>query len=53
MDDWDQDKLESVVKQKHDAEKGAPNKTEIICKHFLDAVERKQYGWCDSVCSCG
>ena len=45
MEEWDQDKLESVVKQKHGAEKPA-NQTEIICKYFLEAVEKKQYGWC-------
>ena len=44
MDDWDQDKLEDVVKQKHGAEKPS-NKTDIICKFFLDAVESKLYGW--------
>ena len=44
MDDWDQDKLEDVVKQKHGTEKPS-NKTDIICKFFLDAVENKMYGW--------
>ena len=44
MEDWDQDTLEDVVKQKHGSEKPA-NKTEIICKFFLDAVESKLYGW--------
>ena len=44
MEDWDQDKLEDVVKQKHGAEKPS-NKTDIICKFFLDAVENKLYGW--------
>jgi len=24
---------------------GAPNKTDKICKHFLEAVEKKRYGW--------
>ena len=43
MDEWDQDQLEKVVKQKHAAE--ASNKTDIICKFFLEAVEKKQYGW--------
>lgn len=44
MQDWDQEQLEKVVNQKHGAEK-QPNRTEIICKFFLDAVERKLYGW--------
>lgn len=43
MDEWDQEELEKVVKQKHGAE--ASNKTDIICKFFLEAVEKKQYGW--------
>lgn len=43
MDEWDQEQLEKVVKQKHAAE--ASNKTDIICKFFLEAVEKKQYGW--------
>ncbi|GLC34909.1 hypothetical protein PLESTB_001177000 [Pleodorina starrii] len=42
MDDWDQATLEAAVKQKH-ANENKP--TEIICKFFLDAVERKLYGW--------
>ena len=46
MEDWDQDKLEEVVKEKHGAEKSAHTKTDIICKFFLEAVEKKQYGWC-------
>lgn len=45
MADWDQEKLESVVKQKHGAEKQANNETQIICKFFLEAVEKKLYGW--------
>lgn len=43
MEEWDQEQLEKVVKQKHAAEQS--NKTDIICKFFLDAVEKKQYGW--------
>ena len=45
MEDWDQEQLEKVVNEKHGAEKPS-NKTDIICKFFLDAVENKQYGWC-------
>ncbi len=43
MGEWDQEKLEEVVKQKHGAERNRP--TDIICKYFLDAVEKKMYGW--------
>lgn len=44
MEDWDQATLESVVAQKHGAERPS-NTTSIICKFFLDAVEKRQYGW--------
>eukprot|EP00879_Flechtneria_rotunda_P000405 GHRR01000499.1.p1 GENE.GHRR01000499.1~~GHRR01000499.1.p1 ORF type:complete len:428 (+),score=188.99 GHRR01000499.1:217-1500(+) len=44
MEDWDQDTLEKVVKEKHGSEKPS-NATSIICKYFLDAVEKRQYGW--------
>ena len=47
MDEWDQEKLEQVVNQKHGTEKPS-NQTDIICKFFLEAVEKKQYGWCAS-----
>jgi len=43
MNDWDQDTLEDVVKKKHGATN--TNKTDIICKFFLDAVEKSLYGW--------
>jgi len=43
MEGWDQETLEKAVKQKHGGEK--PNQTKIICKHFLEALENKQYGW--------
>eukprot|EP00877_Chromochloris_zofingiensis_P008620 jgi/Chrzof1/4010/Cz13g17040.t1 len=44
MEDWDQETLEKVVKEKHGSEKPT-NTTNIICKFFLDAVEKRQYGW--------
>jgi hypothetical protein len=44
MEDWDQETLEKVVESK--GNEYVHNKpTEIVCKHFLDAVEKKQYGW--------
>lgn len=44
--DWDDDKLKEVVEKKHaEADKKNKNKTEIICKYFLDAVEKNKYGW--------
>lgn len=39
---WDQDKLESVVQSKAGKQ---TNRTEIVCKYFLDAIERELYGW--------
>lgn len=46
MDDWDQETLEAAVKKKHGAEAtSASNATKIICKYFLEAIEKRQYGW--------
>ncbi|XP_059179853.1 zinc finger CCCH domain-containing protein 15 [Centropristis striata] len=46
MDNWDEKKLEEVVNKKHggEAEKKKA-KTQIVCKHFLDAIENNKYGW--------
>ncbi|KAG7295865.1 hypothetical protein JYU34_020949 [Plutella xylostella] len=45
MDNWDEAKLQEVVEKKHgEGDKNRPT-TEIICKHFLEAVERSKYGW--------
>lgn len=44
MEDWDQETLEKVVESKKD-EYNRNKPTEIVCKYFLDAVEKKQYGW--------
>ncbi|XP_015877124.2 zinc finger CCCH domain-containing protein 11 isoform X2 [Ziziphus jujuba] len=44
MEDWDQEKLEKVVESKT-KEYNQNKPTEIVCKYFLDAVEKKQYGW--------
>ncbi|KAL8508877.1 hypothetical protein ACS0TY_016183 [Phlomoides rotata] len=44
MEDWDQEKLEQVVASKsNEYNKNKP--TDIVCKFFLEAVEKKQYGW--------
>ncbi|CAI4230114.1 unnamed protein product [Auanema sp. JU1783] len=45
MEDWDEDKLKSVVDQKQTAENKALNTTTIVCKYFLIAVENAKYGW--------
>ncbi|XAR50985.1 hypothetical protein NMG60_11005466 [Bertholletia excelsa] len=44
MEDWDQEKLEEVVESKR-KEYNQNKPTEIVCKYFLEAVEKKQYGW--------
>ncbi|GAV63718.1 hypothetical protein CFOL_v3_07236 [Cephalotus follicularis] len=44
MEEWDQEKLEQVVESKK-TEYNQNKPTEIVCKYFLDAVEKKQYGW--------
>jgi len=41
MDEWDEEKLAEVVSKKH----GGNLETDIICKHFLDALENNKYGW--------
>jgi hypothetical protein len=46
MESWDQSKLEEAIAQKHGKDSSNLNKsTEIVCKHFLDAVENQKYGW--------
>ncbi|XP_028393513.1 zinc finger CCCH domain-containing protein 15-like isoform X2 [Dendronephthya gigantea] len=44
MDTWDQQKLEEVVEKKH-GEKEKKNTTEIVCKYFLEAIDKGLYGW--------
>lgn len=43
IDKWDEQKLQEVVKKKHD-EDNKP-KTDIVCKFFLQAIEKGLYGW--------
>lgn len=51
MEGWDEAKLKEVVDQKHAAEK--KNATTIICKFFLEAVEKSLYGWWVDCKLCG
>ncbi|XP_042387708.1 zinc finger CCCH domain-containing protein 11-like isoform X1 [Zingiber officinale] len=44
MEDWDQEMLEKVVETKN-KEYNQNKPTDIVCKFFLEAVEKKQYGW--------
>jgi hypothetical protein len=41
METWDQKKLEEVVQSKS----GKQPPTDIVCKHFLEAIESSKYGW--------
>ncbi|CAE6522415.1 unnamed protein product [Rhizoctonia solani] len=42
MDKWDQEKLQNVILSKH----GNPRTTtDIVCKHFIDAIESGKFGW--------
>ena len=45
MENWDDQKLEDVVNQKHGEENKKKNQTQIVCKYFIEAVENKTYGW--------
>lgn len=44
MEDWDQETLEKAVAEKS-KEYNQNKPTDIVCKYFLEAVEKKQYGW--------
>ncbi|XP_004307428.1 PREDICTED: zinc finger CCCH domain-containing protein 11-like [Fragaria vesca subsp. vesca] len=45
MEEWDQEMLEKVVESKKNEYNNQNKATEIVCKFFLEAVEKKQYGW--------
>jgi hypothetical protein len=42
MDNWDEEKLRSVVLSKHGNPKTTTDK---VCKFFIEAVENGKYGW--------
>lgn len=42
MEDWDEEKLRSVVMSKHGNPKTTTDK---VCKYFIEAVENQKYGW--------
>ena len=42
MAGWDDEKLKRVVEQKKRGGDGERAKTDIVCKHFLDAIETKK-----------
>jgi len=41
-ENWDQEMLEKVIKQKHGHRRA---KTDKICRFFIDAIEKSKYGW--------
>jgi hypothetical protein len=46
MEDWTQEELEKAIASKHGAEAAQRNAaTSIVCKFFLEAVEKRLYGW--------
>ncbi|XP_031562156.1 zinc finger CCCH domain-containing protein 15 homolog [Actinia tenebrosa] len=45
IDKWDQKKLEEVIEKKHGAKEKCMPKTEIVCKYFLEALDKNLYGW--------
>lgn len=42
MEDWDEEKLRSVVLSKHGNPKTTTDK---VCKYFVQAIEDQKYGW--------
>eukprot|EP00736_Rhodelphis_marinus_P002702 Rmarinus@m.1496 len=42
MESWDQETLEQAVKSREYENQCTTN---IVCKHFLEAIEKQQYGW--------
>uniref|UniRef100_A0A8C2XK00 Zinc finger CCCH domain-containing protein 15 n=1 Tax=Cyclopterus lumpus TaxID=8103 RepID=A0A8C2XK00_CYCLU len=45
MDNWDEKKLEEVINKKHGEAEKKKTQTQIVCKHFLYAIENNKYGW--------
>lgn len=45
MSNWDNDKLQEVIEKKHGQSDKIRPTTDIICKYFLEAVEKSKYGW--------
>jgi ssDNA-binding Zn-finger/Zn-ribbon topoisomerase 1 len=43
MENWDEAKLSEVVTSKHGP--GIKTTTELVCNHFMDAIEQRKYGW--------
>lgn len=42
---WVVNKLKEVVEKKHDDRNKLATKPDIVCKHFIQAIEEKKYRW--------
>ena len=42
MADWDEEKLRMVIEKKKLGGDGERVKSDIVCKHFLDAIEQRK-----------
>jgi hypothetical protein len=42
MADWDEEKLRMVIEKKKMGGDGERVKSDIVCKHFLDAIEQRK-----------
>lgn len=45
MENWDQEKLTEVIARKHQNVPGVRTTTDLVCRHFLEAIETRKYGW--------
>ncbi|RNA36512.1 zinc finger CCCH domain-containing [Brachionus plicatilis] len=45
MESWDDAQLEDVVNKRHGEDNQRKIQTQIVCKYFIEAVEKKTYGW--------
>lgn len=45
MENWDDETLRDAVEKKHGASNKTKPPTDIICKHFIEALEQSKYGW--------
>lgn len=45
MENWDEQTLRDAVEKKHGATNKTKPPTDIICKFFIEALEKEKYGW--------
>lgn len=41
----DTEEVQKMIEEKHNAENANKPQKSITCKYFLEAVEKKSYGW--------